>query len=75
VLAITGRKDLQVDAADVERIGALVAGPFSSSTPDELTHVLRTDSGRASLSAYPRQLQKPVDASLLEDVASWVASR
>jgi hypothetical protein len=75
VLAITGRKDLQVDPDDVERIGALVAGPFSGAVPDDLTHVLRTTRSRPSLSAYPRQLRQPVDSSLLEDVATWVAAR
>jgi uncharacterized protein len=75
VLAITGGKDLQVEPGDVERIGALVGGPFTGSVPRDLTHVLRTDSGHPSLSTYRRQLRKPVDAALLEQVASWIAAR
>ncbi len=75
VLAITGRKDLQVEPDDVERIGALVAGPFTGSTPDDLTHVLRTQHGRPSMSSYSAQLRRPVDPALLEAVASWVAGR
>jgi pimeloyl-ACP methyl ester carboxylesterase len=75
VLAITGRSDLQVDPADVERIGALVGGPFTGSTPDDLTHVLRLHPGRPSLSTYPAQLREPVNRDVLDTVAEWVAAR
>jgi pimeloyl-ACP methyl ester carboxylesterase len=75
VLAITGRKDLQVDPDDVERIGALVSGLFTGVTPDDLTHVLRAHAGRPSLASYRAQLRRPVDPALLETVASWVAAR
>ena len=75
VLAITGRSDLQVEPDDVERIGQLVAGPFTGSTPADLTHVLRTDSRRPSLAGYRAQLRRPVDADLLETVSKWVSAR
>jgi pimeloyl-ACP methyl ester carboxylesterase len=75
VLAITGRKDLQVDPDDVERMGALVAGEFTGGTPRDLTHLLRAQSGRASVTASGRLLKRPVDADLLETVSSWVAGR
>jgi pimeloyl-ACP methyl ester carboxylesterase len=75
VLAITGRKDLQVKADDVERIGGLVRTPFTGQTPENLTHVLRVDDRPPSLSRYPAQLRRPVDANLLETVAVWVAAR
>jgi pimeloyl-ACP methyl ester carboxylesterase len=75
VLAVTGRQDLQVDPDDVERIGALVAGPFDGDTPAHLTHVLRTRSGRAGLDTYPAQLRKPMDPALAERIATWVAAR
>jgi uncharacterized protein len=75
VLAVTGRKDLQVDPNDVERIGLLVAGPFTGSTPDDLTHVLRSDRDPPSLDSYGRQLREPVDPALLELVTSWIAAR
>ncbi len=74
VLAITGRSDLQVDPDDVERIGALVAGRFTGSIPDDLTHVLRTHPGPPSMS-YRAQLRRPVDAALRAAVATWVADR
>ncbi len=75
VLAITGRSDIQVEPDDVERIGRLVTGPFTGSTPDDLTHVLRKDSGPPSLAAYPAQLRRPVDDDLLEVVSEWVSTR
>lgn len=75
VLAITGRKDLQVDPEDVERIGELVTAPFGGRAPDELTHHLREHPGPPSLGTYPAQLKKPVDAGLVEQVAAWVESR
>jgi pimeloyl-ACP methyl ester carboxylesterase len=75
VLAITGRKDVQVDSGDVGRIGEQVRGHFTGRTPEHLTHVLRTDSRPPGISRYRAQLRRPVDADLLEDVASWVAAR
>ena len=73
VLAITGAKDLQVDPEDVSRIGALVAGPFDGEIPADLTHVLRRQAGPPSLSAYRALLRGPVDAALLDRIASWTA--
>ena len=75
VLAITGRKDLQVEPDDVARIGELVRGPFTGLTPEDLTHVLRKDSRPPSLSRYRAQLRRPVDPELLSTVAEWVAAR
>jgi pimeloyl-ACP methyl ester carboxylesterase len=74
VLAVTGRKDLQVDPVDVERIGAQVRTRFTGVTPENITHVLRTHPARPSLSSYQAQLRRPVDAELLERVARWVAA-
>jgi pimeloyl-ACP methyl ester carboxylesterase len=74
VLAITGRNDLQVDPDDVAWIGRLVTGPFSGETPDGLTHLMRTSPGPLSLRGYRAQTKQPVDATLLEGVARWVAA-
>jgi uncharacterized protein len=75
VLAITGRKDLQVDPEDVARMKELVAAPFEGHTPADLTHVLRMDASAPSLRTYPSQLERPVDAELVELVAAWTAAR
>jgi uncharacterized protein len=74
LLAITGRKDIQVDPDDVARIGALVSTPFTGETPDDLTHLLRTSPDPPGLKAYRTQIKQPTDAALLDRVARWVAS-
>ncbi|HEX5619739.1 MAG TPA: alpha/beta fold hydrolase [Solirubrobacteraceae bacterium] len=73
VLAITGRSDLQVDPAEVGRIGELVTTTFTGESPDALTHLLRLSPDRPSLRTYAKQLKDPVDPALLERVARWVS--
>lgn len=75
VLAITGRKDLQVDHHDVARIESLVCGDFTGRTPDNLTHVLRLEEGPAGILSYSSQLKRPVDQALLQSVSAWIADR
>ena len=75
VLAITGRKDLQVDPDDVERMGKLVTEPFEGDSPVGLTHLLRRRHGRHGLDTYAAQLREPMDADLVERIASWVSVR
>jgi hypothetical protein len=74
VLAITGRKDVQVDPDDVARIGEEVGAGFSGDTPETLTHLLRRHPGPPGLAAYRAQLKQPVDSELLERVAAWTSS-
>ena len=74
VLAITGRKDLQVDPDDVARIGALVGGRFTGETPANLTHVLREVDGAGGLLSYSSQLKRPADPALLNRVSTWIAN-
>ena len=72
VLAITGSDDVQADPADVAEIGRIVRAPFTGSTPDGLTHVLRRmQDGRPGLAGYRSQLKQPVDAELVEHVVGW----
>jgi uncharacterized protein len=73
VLAITGRKDLQVDAADVAVIGSLVRGAFTGSTPPDLTHLLRNDPEAAAIARMPKLARQPTDPELVAQVADWVA--
>ena len=75
VLAVTGRKDIQVDPDDVAHIGRLVSGPFTGETPDELTHLLRVHPGPPGIGTYRAQLRAPVDAGLLEHIAAWTSAR
>ncbi len=75
VLAITGEKDVQVDPGDVARIGELIEADYSGFVPEELTHLLRRDSGPPGLATYGAQLERPVDPELLERVAEWTKAR
>ncbi|MFD9702091.1 alpha/beta hydrolase [Lentzea sp. NPDC059081] len=74
VLAITGDKDLQVDAADLEVVASLVPHAETRCAPG-LTHLLRVDPGAPKLTSYSRLLRRPVDAGLLTEVSSWLAQR
>lgn len=75
VLAITGSKDIQVDPADVARIGRMVTGPFDGEVPTDLTHLLRRDPGPPGLWRYRAQLTKPIDSWLLERIVAWTRVR
>jgi pimeloyl-ACP methyl ester carboxylesterase len=75
VLAITGGKDVQVDPADLDEIRRLVPGEVEVCRIADLTHLLRRDTGRASVRSYPRQLRRPVDTGLLTQVSGWLARR
>ena len=73
VLAITGEKDLQVPAEDLDTFAATVPGPVQTLRPADLTHILRRDLGRPSLQAYKKLVGQPVDAEVLTAVTEWVA--
>jgi uncharacterized protein len=71
VLAVTGGKDLQVLAADLDTTAATVPGPVTTLCPPDLTHTLRRQPGPASLRAYRGELRQPGDGEVLDTVASW----
>lgn len=73
MLAVTGEKDLQVPPEDLDVVAELSPGAEVRRVPD-LTHVLRRDSAPASLRRYRALLREPVDAQLLDDVATWTAA-
>ena len=75
MLAITGSKDIQTDPADVDRMRSLVTTPFEGHVLDDVTHLLRSDDGPASTKTYKQQMKRPVDATLLDLVSSWIESR
>ena len=53
----------------------MVTGPFEGETPDDLTHVLRRDQHSPGLHRYAEQLRAPVDADLVERVATWTRAQ
>ncbi|MFD9735903.1 alpha/beta hydrolase [Umezawaea sp. NPDC059074] len=75
VLAVTGDKDVQVDAADLDVVRDLVPGEVEVHRVPDLTHLLRRDPGRPSPRSYPAQLRRPVDPDLLALVAGWLTTR
>jgi uncharacterized protein len=74
VLAVTGGKDLQIDPDQLDAIRAAVAGPITISRPPDVTHTLRRQPGRASLFAYWKELRRPVDPDLLDEVVDWTTA-
>jgi hypothetical protein len=73
VLAVTGDKDVQVPPEDLDVLAELVPGAVVRRVPD-LTHVLRRDPAPASLRRYRALLREPVDAALLDEVATWTGA-
>ena len=75
VLAITGAKDIQVDADDLTTIGEIVAGPCELQRPPHLSHLLRDDTRPPGIRTYPKQLKEPMSESLVAAVIDWIARR
>jgi uncharacterized protein len=71
VLAITGEKDLQVPAGDLDVVTATVPGTVEVHRVPDLTHTLRRQPGPASLRAYRAELRSPVDPGVLATVVDW----
>jgi fermentation-respiration switch protein FrsA (DUF1100 family) len=71
ILAITGAKDLQVPAADLDVIASTVPGPVTVLRVPDLTHTLRTQAGAASMGAYRKEVREPVNRELLATVCQW----
>ncbi|WP_297083976.1 alpha/beta hydrolase [uncultured Demequina sp.] len=75
-LAITGDKDIQVEAADLPAIASAVRGPVTTAAPADVDHLLREESAEASLpQRYKHQIGKPLAASVTEPLGAWLAER
>lgn len=74
VLAITGGKDLQVDPDDVGVMERLVDSPFTGHVVDDVTHLLRTESGPASVRSYKKQASQPIDQRVVALLQEWIAA-
>lgn len=72
VLAITGAKDVQVNPADVDQIVELVGGDATGHVVDDVTHLLRSDDGPATVRTYKKQVKRPVDVRVLRMVSTWI---
>jgi alpha-beta hydrolase superfamily lysophospholipase len=74
VLAITGRKDIQVDPADVSVMERAVPTPFTGHVVEDVTHLLRPDPGPASVRTYKKQARRPLDQRVADLLTDWVAT-
>ncbi len=72
LLAITGSKDVQVNPADVERIVELVGDDSSGHVLENVTHLLRSDDGPATVRTYKKQIKRPVDVRVLNMLSNWI---
>ena len=72
VLALTGQDDVQVEAADVTRLGEALAGPLTGLTPEGVSHLLRRSCGPPGLASYPQELRSPPDAGVIAAVGDWI---
>ena len=76
ILAVTGSSDVQVDPDDVERMRALVTAPFRGRNAGKRSPISSGVTRVGPVSTRIRQqLSQPVDAGLLETVASWTSAR
>jgi len=74
ILAITGSKDLQVDPADLQLIEQIVPTPFTGHVVEDVSHLLRTETGPASLGTYNEQARRPVDHGVATLITDWMTS-
>lgn len=72
VLAITGSKDLQVNPDWVGDIERLAPGPVTGLVVPDLSHILRAQPGRPSLSSYKKDVSRPVDDRVTGAILGWV---
>ena len=70
VVAITGSKDIQVDPGDLDRMSEVVQGEFTSHLVEDVTHLLRTEDGPASLRTYKKQAKRPSNPVCLRSSAN-----
>jgi pimeloyl-ACP methyl ester carboxylesterase len=74
VLAITGDKDIQVDPGDVSIMGQIVPTAFTGHVVADVTHLLRSQPGPASLRTYKKQARRALDHRICELVTDWITA-
>jgi pimeloyl-ACP methyl ester carboxylesterase len=72
VLALTGSKDIQVDPADLQRMGELIRGDFEAHELPGITHILRLDPESPSIDHYRQLVARPVDPLVLDAISNWL---
>jgi len=72
VLAMTGSKDIQVNPEDLKLMAELVKTDFEYHELPDVTHILRVDEGKPTLSTYTKQARKPIDSRILHIILEWL---
>jgi pimeloyl-ACP methyl ester carboxylesterase len=72
VLAVSGAKDFQCLPGDAARIGEIIGGEYECHVLDDMTHLLRVDSGDGSVYSTPELLKQPIDPRVLTIVTRWI---
>lgn len=73
-LAVTGSKDLQVPPEDCSNISKMVLGPSEAHIIEDLTHILRRDPGKPSISNYRKQVKNKIDTEVLNLISDWLVN-
>ncbi|PFG41122.1 hypothetical protein ATJ97_3670 [Georgenia soli] len=71
VLAVTGTKDLQTPVGDLATIASTVPAAVETHEVPDVTHILRRQDGPASLSAYKKEVRRPLDDRVVRLVTDW----
>lgn len=74
VLAITGKKDIQVPVDDLLNMAKIIPTQFESHAIDDLTHLLRRDMSKPSISHYKQLVKRPMDEEVLNIINVWLNS-
>ena len=72
VLAITGSKDIQVDPEDLKLMEKIIKSPFEYHILPDVSHLLRTETGEASISNYKKMVQQPMDTRIPHIILDWL---
>jgi hypothetical protein len=72
VLAVGGGKDLQSPPEDVGAVAAALGDRARTVVIDDLSHILRSQAGPATLRSYRRDVSRPVDPRVVRAVVDWL---
>jgi len=75
VLAIGGEKDIQCNPSDVHKIADVVGGEYEFHVIENMSHLLRSEPGEASIFNYAEQLKQPIEPRVLPLISNWIQKR
>lgn len=72
VLAITGSKDIQVNPDDLIEMKEMIKSPYEYHILPDMSHLLRTETGKASISNYKKMAKDPIDKRVPKIILEWL---